>query len=48
MQLDIELPDELVAEIQAFIGQEDITEFVQQAIIDMLEDEQDQPLLGNS
>jgi hypothetical protein len=43
MQLVIELPDELVSEIQVIIGKQDITEFVEQAIIDMLNTEQCQP-----
>ena len=43
MQLIIDLPDELVTEIQTIIGKQDISEFVEQAIIDRLKVEQCQP-----
>ncbi|MEY3879908.1 MAG: hypothetical protein RIQ94_703 [Pseudomonadota bacterium] len=40
MQLTIELPDELVAEIQRVTGKQDIKEFVEKAIMDRLMVEQ--------
>lgn len=40
MHLTIELPDELVTEIQNVIGKQDIKEFIEKAIIDRLMAEQ--------